>query len=533
MKKRFSILTVGIVTFLAMFLGMQLNSVISGDSIFEQINKFKDVLSAAEKFYVDDIDTHKMVESAITGMLEDLDPHSVYIPASQLPKIQEDFQGSFEGIGVEYAVINDTLQVQLTVSGGPSELIGIMSGDKIVKINDSSAIGIKTEDVPKKLRGQKGTHVKVSIYRPGMKDLIDFDIVRDKIPLYSIDVAYMVSDDIAYVSVNRFSATTYSELMENLGKLRKQGMKKLILDLRNNGGGYLEQAYKMADELLPKGKKIVYTKGRRAEFNEEYVSQGGSYTDVSLIVLVNNGSASASEIVSGAIQDWDRGLIVGETTFGKGLVQRQFPLSDNSAFRLTTARYYTPSGRLIQRPYGADKEKYRNEAFEREEVEGENIEHKEESDSTRPVFKTGAGRKVFGGGGITPDYIVKAGKLTQFSVQLLAKGVFQEFTVSYMDRFGKQLRQKYQENLQGFRNEFIVTPEMVKDFEALAKKKEVKMDDEQYSKDKLYIETRIKAQIARGIWGNEGWYSVMRGEDLQYQKAMTLFPEAEKIARLQ
>jgi carboxyl-terminal processing protease len=532
MKKRFSVVTVAVAMFLALFLGIELNTVFSGDNIFEQITKFKDVLSLAEKNYVDDVDSQKLVESAIVGMLEDLDPHSVYIPASALPKINEEFAGSFEGIGVEYDVINDTLQVQLTVAGGPSEALGIMSGDKIVKINDTSSVGIKRDDVPKKLRGPKGTHVKVTIHRPGVKDLIDFDITRDKIPLYTVDVSYMVTPEIGYISVNRFASTTYAEFLEGVNKLRAQGMKRLVLDLRNNGGGYLDQAYRMADELLPKGKKIVYTKGRRPEFNEEYVSQGGNNTDLGLIILVNNGTASASEIVSGAMQDWDRGLIVGETTFGKGLVQRQYELADKSAFRLTTARYYTPTGRLIQRPYGKDKDAYRKAAFERNEVEGENLEHTEESDSTRPVFKTAAGRKVFGGGGITPDYIIKAEKLTDLSVQILGKGVFQEYSLNYMDRNGKSLRSEYKTDLARFRDAFTVTPEMEAEFKALAVKKGVTMNEEQLSKDMSYIRTRIKAQIARSLYANEGWYSVMRSEDNQFQKALTLFPEAEKIARL-
>ncbi|MBI3766059.1 MAG: S41 family peptidase, partial [Ignavibacteriales bacterium] len=353
MKKRFSLTTVGVLFLVALFLGMQFNSLISGDNIFLQLEKFKDVLSHAEKYYVDDVDTPKLVESAIVGMLNQLDPHSIYIPASQLPKINEDFQGSFEGIGVQYLVNNDTLLVDFPVPGGPSEALGIMAGDKILKINDTSAIGIKQEDVPKKLRGPKGTHVKVSILRTGEKNLIDFDIIRDKIPLYSIDVSMMLNNEVGYVSINRFSGTTHDEFVKAVQTLREKGMKRLILDLRGNPGGYLDQAFKMANELLPGGRKIVYTKGRRPEFNEEYTSTGdGKLTDVPLIVLVNVQAASASEIVSGAIQDWDRGLIVGETTFGKGLVQRQYDLSDKSAFRLTIARYYTPSGRLIQRPYG-------------------------------------------------------------------------------------------------------------------------------------------------------------------------------------
>ncbi|MBI1804452.1 MAG: S41 family peptidase [Ignavibacteriae bacterium] len=532
MKKRFSVPTVSILIVVALFLGMQINSVISGDNIFEQLNKFKDVLSLTEKYYVDDVDTQKLVESAINGMLSNLDPHSVYIPASQLPKITEDFQGSFEGIGVEYDVINDTLIVVTPVSGGPSEALGILAGDKIVKINDSSAVGIKRDDVPKKLRGPKGTHVKVAIHRPGENNLLDFDITRDKIPLYSVDVSYMIDNKIGYVSVNRFSQTTHDEFVAALDKLKSQGMTKLVLDLRNNPGGYLEQAYKMADELLPKGKKIVYTKGRRPEFDEDYTSQGGRFTDISLIVLVSHGSASASEIVSGAIQDWDRGLIVGETTFGKGLVQRQIDLPDKSAFRLTIARYYTPSGRLIQRPYGKDPDDYRKAAFDKDETEGENIEHSEEKDSTRPIFKTAGGRKVYGGGGITPDYIIKSDKLTNYTIQLLSKGALQEFTLAYVDQNGKQLRQQYEKDMKKYLSDFTVSEEMMKSLEEIAKKKGVTLDQEQYKKDLTYIKARMKAQVARSIWGNEGWFSAMRSEDNQFQKAITLFPEAEKIAGL-
>jgi carboxyl-terminal processing protease len=533
MKKRFSLVVMMGVFVVALLLGVQISNVFSGENIFEQLNKFKDVLSFTEKYYVDNVDSQKLVESAITGMLSDLDPHSVYIPASQLSKITEDFQGSFEGIGVEYDVLNDTIIVVSPVSGGPSEALGILANDRIVRINDTSSIGIKRDDVPKKLRGPKGTHVKVSIFRPGEKNLIEFDITRDKIPLYSVDVSFMANDDVGYVSMNRFSATTHDEFVAALDKLRQQGMKKLILDLRNNPGGYLEQAYRISDELLPKGRKIVYTKGRRPESNEEYTSHGGRFTDIGLIVLISHGSASASEIVSGAIQDWDRGLIVGETSFGKGLVQRQIDLPDKSAFRLTIARYYTPSGRLIQRPYGKDLDEYRKAPFSKDESEGENLEHNEEKDSTRPVFKTSGGRKVFGGGGITPDYIVKGGKLTQYAVSLLGTNVFQEFIIGYLETHSKQLRDLYEKDMKKYMHDYSVGEDVLSSFEELAKKKGVTIDRDQATTDLKYIKSRLKADIARTIWGNEGWFRVMRVEqDEQYAKALTLFPEAEKIAGL-
>ncbi|HEX9006645.1 MAG TPA: S41 family peptidase, partial [Bacteroidota bacterium] len=409
MRKRFSVFTLVGLIVLSLGAGALLNHLISDTNIYEQLNKYKDVLSLTEKYYVEDVDTQKLTESAITGLLNQLDPHSVYIPASQMQRVTEEFQGSFEGIGIEFQVLNDTLLVVAPIVGGPSEALGIQAGDKIVRINDSSAIGITQEGVQKKLRGPKGSRVRVAIARPGIAKLLEFDITRDKIPIYTVDASFMIDGQTGYISVTRFAATTHDEFFAAMQKMKDAGMKRVVLDLRQNAGGYLEQAFKMVDELMPRGRKIVYTKGRRPEFNEEYVSSGaGRFTDLGLIILVNNGSASASEIVAGAVQDWDRGLIVGETTFGKGLVQRQFELKDGSAFRLTTARYYTPSGRLIQRPYDSDKLKYAREAFERTETEGENISHTEERDSTRPLFKTMGGRMVYGGGGITPDYIVKA-----------------------------------------------------------------------------------------------------------------------------
>ena len=534
MKKRFSTPAVIVFCLIALLLGMQLNSVISGDNIYEQLSKFKDVLSLTEKYYVENVDTPKLVESAINGVLSNLDPHSVYIPPSQLPKIQEDFQGSFEGIGVEFDVTTDTLLVVAPITGGPSEALGIMAGDRIIRINDTSCLRIKQEEVFKKLRGPKGTHVKVSIYRTGEKNLIDYDIVRDKIPIYSVDTYYMVDDRVAYVSINRFSETTTSEFVAALTKLKTQGMKRLVLDLRFNPGGYLEQAVRVSDEFLPRGKKIVYTKGRTPESNEDFISSGaGRFTDLPLIVLVDHGSASASEIVSGAVQDHDRGLIVGETTFGKGLVQKQFPLPDKSALRLTTARYYTPSGRLIQRPYdGKDRAAYRDEALNRSEEEGNNIEHRSESDSGRAVFKTDGGRKVYGGGGITPDYIVKPDTATHLTREMLAKRVFFDYSNMYIEEQGNALRARFGKDGRKYQKEFSVASDMMDKFEAMAKKKGMTIDREQYAKDLSLIKTRLKADIARPIWGNEAWSLIMRSEDPQFQKALGLFPEAEKIAGL-
>jgi carboxyl-terminal processing protease len=456
----------------------------------------------------------------------------VYIPASQLTKVNEEFQGSFEGVGIEYQVLNDTLLVVSPIVGGPSEALGILSGDKIVKINDTSCVGITQGGVQSKLRGPKGTRVRVAIVRTGIKELLDFEIVRDKIPIYTVDSGFMLDEQTGYINVTRFAATTHDEFVSGVGKMKSAGMKRLVLDLRGNPGGYLEQAFRMADELMPKGKKIVYTKGRRPEFSEEYTSSGnGKFEDVTLIVLVNNGSASASEIVSGAVQDWDRGLIVGETTFGKGLVQRQYDLKDGSAFRLTIARYFTPSGRIIQRPYGDDKMKYQREAFERDENEGENVTHDAEKDSTRAIFKTAAGRKVYGGGGITPDYIVKADRLSEYSVQLRSKNIFLQYADKYLDHHGADLKAKYGKNAAQYVSEFEVTQKMLDEIQSLAKSKGIEFKQDLYDKDLKYIKAFTRAYIGRSLFGNEGSARVMLGVDNQFQKALTLFPEAEKISR--
>ncbi len=533
MRKRFSLLTVSLVVVLSLAAGAFLNNVISSDSIYEQLSKFKDVLSITEKYYVEDIDSQKLTEAAVIGLLEELDPHSNYIPASHLQRIHEEFQGSFEGIGIEYQVLNDTLMVVAPIVGGPSEALGILAGDKIIQIDDTSSIGITQAGVQKKLRGPKGTRVEVSIVRPGMAGTLDFTIVRDKIPLYTVGASFMVDQETGYIQVTRFAATTHDELVEAMGKLKAAGMKKVVLDLRSNAGGYLEQAFKMVDEFLPKGKKVVYTKGRRQEFDDEYISSGsGRLLDAPLIVLVDNGSASASEIVAGAVQDWDRGLIVGETSFGKGLVQREFSLKDGSALRLTTARYYTPSGRLIQRDYGDDRLAYTRAAYEREEAEGENIGHQAEQDSVRPVFKTlSLGRTVYGGGGITPDYIIKSDKLTEYAAHLRQGNTFFEFATKYGEQNGNAMKQEYGSDVARFVRDFKVTEEIMDQFLDLAKAKKIEFKEDLFTKDRVYIEAYIKANLARRLWGTEGYARVMLSIDSQFKGGMALFPEAEKISR--
>lgn len=513
---------------LGIFIGMKIQNAVSDDKISSQVRKFNDALEITSKFYVDDVDSQKLTEDAIKGMLNGLDPHSVYISAEQLKRVSEDFQGSFEGIGVEFDIVNDTLTIVSPISGGPSEKLGIQAGDKIVKINGIGCIKISREDVPKKLKGPKGTKVNVSIVRPGLTEPLEFEITRDKIPIYSVDASFMYDNEIGYVKVSRFSATTYEEFIKAMADLKNQGMKKLVLDLRGDPGGYLDQAFRMANEFIPAGNKIVYTKSRINDFNEEYISEGGQFTDIPLVILVNGGSASASEIVSGAVQDWDRGLIVGETTFGKGLVQRQFDLPDGSAFRVTTARYYTPSGRLIQKPYSGSQ----YNQMDLTEVDGENIEHKNDvQDSARPEFKTMGGRTVYGGGGITPDYIVKLDTLTDYTVQLRRLNLFYIFAERYMAANRKNIESAYK-SANEFRDGFDVDENMLKDLKSLASEKNIVFNNEEYNKDLDFIKTTIKFQIARDIWGNSGSYAVYVKNDEQFQKAITLFDDAIKLAKL-
>ncbi len=532
---RFRIPSLVIILTLGIVLGTQIEKIFSDDNLRDSIIKFNDVLTYTEKYYVEQVDTPKLVEAAIDGMLSKLDPHSVYIPASQAEGIEESFRGDFEGIGIEFQVVNDTITVVSPITGGPSEALGILPGDRIIKINGNDAIGLSNDEVRDKLRGNAGTTVRVTIYRPETDKSIEYEITRDKIPLYSVDTHLMFNDKTGYVSVSRFSETTYDELKDALNDLKKKGAQQLILDLRGNPGGYLSQAVKVADLFISGKKKIVYTKGRRGDFDEDYyASESSDFEKTPLIILVSSGSASASEIVSGAVQDWDRGLIVGETTFGKGLVQRQFELPDNSVLRLTISRYYTPSGRLIQRDYKdlKDKEEYYSEAGNGNEKEGDNLYHSAEKDSSRPVYKTNSGRIVYGGGGITPDYIVKSDDFTEYTTELLRNNVFYQFILKYLDSNGKRIQNKFNDDLNGFINNFNLSEQDVKNFTQFAESKGVKYNSVDFIKDRNYIVNRLKAQIARNFWKNDGWYSVLLQSDNQMLKAVTLFDEAKDLANL-
>lgn len=538
MKRHISLRTALLLMMVSLVGGMGIHQVISADSIYDQLNKFRDILLISEKFYVDEVPTEKLVEGAITGMIRELDPHSVYFPAKSFEKVSEEMSGKFQGVGLQIRPLNDTIIVVEPIGGGPAARLGIVSNDRILRVDDTNLVGMSSADAAKRLRGPKGTKVRVEILRAGLQRPLVYEIIRDDIALYSVDASVMMTDDVGYVNVNRFNTQTIHELQSALEKLRNQGMKKLVLDLRGNPGGILQQAVEMADLFLDGGttehpRRIVYTKARRPELSEEFFAKTGqAYEDIPLIILLSNSSASASEIVAGAVQDWDRGLIVGETSFGKGLVQREWPIADGSAFRLTIARYYTPSGRLIQRPYnGKDSREYVREAFDRNETEGDNLnhEHDAESDSLRPVYHTNAGRVVYGGGGITPDFIVRHISLNDQTEELLRRDLFYRYISAYMDRVGKALRREYGDGLRRFKDEYEVTDKMLSEFRAFAGKNDIQVGNDAFSQDEGFIRARLKAYVARTLWGNDGWSSVMLEVDPQFIRAVSLFPEATKL----
>ncbi len=489
---------------------------------YKNIVKLQRVLDLIQNTYVEEVDGDKLVDDAITGALKGLDPHSVYISPKEARQVKEEFQGNYEGIGIQFEVVAGDLIVVTPIPGSPSDRLGLLAGDRIVKINGESTKGITTEEVPKKLKGPRGTTVHVSVSRRGLEELLEFDITRDKIPVYSVDAKFMLDDRTGYIHFVRFAETTSDEIEQAMNELTAQGMKQLILDLRFNGGGYLEQAHEIADKFLPGGKKIVFTKGRIPGSTREYFSTNKkSYRDFPLLVMVNRHTASASEIVAGAVQDLDRGLVVGERTFGKGLVQSQFDLNDGSAVRVTTGRYYTPSGRLIQRPYdGKSLEDYYTEIRNIDEMK---------SDSSI-VFYTSQKRTVYGGGGIVPDYLLQYDTITPYYSRLLSRGILKEYSNKMLDVHGTQLRQQYKSNFQGFLNQFEVPVEWLNEVVALGVSKGLEKDEAGLAVDGDDIRNNLKAEIARFIWGNNEAANVRVRADRMVREALPYFKEATKFA---
>jgi carboxyl-terminal processing protease len=501
------------------------------DNVNMQLVKLNQILRTVRDNYVDEPDASKMLEGAIRGMLEELDPHSVYIPAEDQKRISEQFKGEFEGIGITFSIQNKWLTVVSPVPGTPADKLGIRAGDRIIKINGVTAYGISNDQVFEKLRGPKGTTVDVTISRPGINEALEFTITRDTIPIYSVGAALMMPDhQTGYVRINQFTATTDHEMELALDSLQGLGMKRLLLDLRADPGGYLDQAWKVADMFLPKkDMMIVFTKGRTPRSNQEFRSTGrGAKYSMPLVVLINHGSASASEIVSGAIQDHDRGLIVGEISFGKGLVQTPYPLPDGSAVRITTARYYTPSGRLIQRPYDKGIAEYLLEGME--DTEDLAKTDSARADTTpREIFHTDAGRVVYGGGGITPDSTVRSLKGTATTARFLSQRLYFEFATDYAAK-----HPELGKNFNSFLSDFKVTDPMLAELLAIGKEHKVEVVDSEWTKDLDFTRSNVKAELASVLFNDRNLYHLVRIQsDPQVTTAVALFDQAGRMdARL-
>lgn len=487
-----------------------------------QHDKFGKLLYTVVSQYVDEVDSEELIEDAIVGMLKQLDPHSVYIPEKELRRMNEPLEGNFEGIGIQFNILNDTLIVVSPISGGPSERLGIMSGDKMIFVEDENiaGTGLKNSDVQKLLRGKKGTIVNVKIKRSSEKELITFGIKRDKIPIFSIDASYMADPTTGYIKVNRFARTTMMEFVQAIDTLKINGAKDLILDLRGNGGGYLNTAFRLADQFLDAGKLIVYTQGDKQRRQEYNATRIGAFEKGRLVVLIDEGSASASEIVSGAVQDWDRGMVIGRRSFGKGLVQKPFPLPDGSAIRLTTARYYTPTGRSIQRPYDEGKDKYYKELTRRYES-GELMERDSIDFPDSLTFYTPNGRKVYGGGGIMPDIFVPLDTTlnSELNRNLVRRGVYNEFVLNYLNKNRKEMKATYP-SFSSFKNDFTLDDELMDKFFSFAKKKKVKESETDYLKSKKLIDTQLMALFARNLYSVSAYFEIINELNNSYLEAL-------------
>ncbi len=508
-----------IIALLGLFLPQMLTAQV--DPLAE--NKLRSFFKYVELAYVDSVDASTLVESAIYGILEDLDPHSSYIPLEDLQRMNEPLQGNFEGIGIQFNILHDTIVVVSPISGGPSEKLGIQSGDKIIAINGDkvAGVGYTNQDVMDNLRGEKGSKVTVGIKRKRVKNLIEFNITRDKIPIYSVDAAYMATSKIGYIKLNRFARTSMDEIHEALDSLNKEGMKSMILDLRGNSGGYLDIAIDLADEFLSKNKLIVYTEGRSYPREEFSSTSSGSFEKGKLVVLVDEGSASASEIVSGAIQDWDRGLVIGRRSFGKGLVQKPFSLPDGSAIRLTTSRYYTPSGRSIQKPYEEGLEAYYNDLNER-------FKHGEftHPDSIRfpdsLKYKTRINeRTVYGGGGIMPDIFIPLDTTgsSDFYGKLVRGGFLSNFSLVYLDQHREALIASHN-GISSFVESFSSKDVLEIPFKTYLESEDLEWDEAGYTKSEKLIYNTLKALIARGLYPRGAFYQVTNATNEGFNKAV-------------
>ncbi len=476
-----------------------------------------------DNYYVDTVNIGQLSDEIIRKTLQKLDPHSVYITKDEVRAMNEPLEGSFEGIGVSFNILNDTIMIISAIPGGPSEQVGISGGDKIVTIDGETVAGkgIKTSDVYKKLRGRKGTEVTVGISRKGTKDLLSFRIIRDKIPIYSIDAAYKVMDKVGYIKLSRFAASSKKEFDDALQKLMKEGVTDLILDLTGNGGGYIDVAVSLADNFFDKGQLVVYTEGDHSSRRDYLTSSKGIFKKGKLVVMIDEGSASASEILAGAIQDWDRGLLVGRRSFGKGLVQRQMMFADSSMLRLTISRYHTPTGRTIQKPYHTDNDEYAkglSSRLQTGELTGKMSNAFADSLKYQTLLKK---RTVYGGGGIMPDVFVAidTSYYNAYYRELLGLGIFNRFVLNYVDKNRLQLRHQYP-TFEQFNKNFVVSESILEELQDFAEKTGLNKKPELFIKSQQHLKLWIKGYIARGLWNNAELYRVVNQEDPIFLQAV-------------
>lgn len=496
-----------------------LNAQVFNDQIF----KLSKVMNLIETFYVDTVNQDKLSEEAIIAMLKYLDPHSIYISKEEVEEMNEPLQGNFEGVGVQFNILNDTIVVVSPIPGGPSEKVGIQAGDRFVTINGENVagIGIKNKDVVEKLRGAKGTTVDVGMARKGTKEILEFTITRDKIPIYSLDAAYMINKEVGYIKLNRFAATTMDEYYKAIGNLKSKGAKHLIVDLQGNSGGYLNTAIDLADEFLKDKKLIVYTEGTKSPKHEYKATGRGNFEEGKVVMLVDEGSASASEILSGAIQDWDRGVVIGRRSFGKGLVQRPFNLPDGAMIRLTIARYYTPTGRLIQKSYENGFNDYSRDLINRYnsgEFLSEDSIHFPDSLKYKTLQNK---RNVYGGGGIMPDIFIPidTSNYSEYHRDIVRKGILNRFILTYVDNHRQSLKESYP-NFEKFKTTFLVDDKMLKELTDFAEKEKVEFKEGEFEKSKALMGIQVKALIARDLWDSSEYYEIMNVENEALQKAI-------------
>lgn len=506
------------------------------NSASRQQQKLLMVENIVNNLYVDNVDEEKIVENAVRGILENLDPHSSYSTKEETTSSQETMQGSFSGIGIQFNMQKDTLYVVQTIAGGPSEKVGILPGDRFIAVDDSIIAGrkLKNTDIMKRLRGPKGTKVNIKVKRGSNAELLEFRITRDGIPLNSIDAVYMADGKTGYIRLSRFAATSYKEFKDAITKLKKQGMQQLILDLTDNGGGYMQIAAQIANEMLNRGNLIVYTQGRKSPRQNLNADGSGTFRTQKVVVMINQFSASASEILSGAVQDWDRGVVVGRRSFGKGLVQREFLLPDSSSFRLTIARYYTPSGRNIQKPYvKGDREDYDKDIIDRYnhgELQSADSIHFADSlkHTTLRLHRT-----VYGGGGIMPDVFVPLDttQYTDYHRRLVAKGIIPQFALRYVDKNRANLKAQYPD-AQKFIKEFTVTDEMLNNLVDAGKAEKVDFDKSQFAKSKEMLRTFVKAAIANDLFSTGAYFQIVNEQNDIYKEALSIINDDARYRKI-